>query len=132
MKYVLWIIQVLLAIAFLGAGLAKLTTPYDTLIVMQGMEWAGMFPSSIILVIGALEVLGAIGLILPAVTRIMPVLTPAAAAGLALTMVGAAITHATRSEWGNIVPNLLLGGLAAFVAYGRMSLLPIQPRSPKA
>lgn len=116
----------------LGRGLMKITTPYDTLIVTQGMEWAGMFPATIILVIGTLEVLGAIGLILPSVTRIMPVLTPAAAAGLALTMVGAAITHATRSEWGNIAPNAILGGLAAFVAYGRLSLLPIQPRSPKA
>ncbi|MFZ4825969.1 MAG: DoxX family protein [Phototrophicaceae bacterium] len=132
MKYVLWIIQVLLAVAFIGAGIAKITTPYDTLIVSQGMQWAEMFPAPIILTIGVLEVLGGIGLILPALTRIMPILTPAAAIGLALTMVGAAITHGIRAEWGNIAPSAVLGGLALFIAYGRLSIMPIEPRTPKA
>ena len=132
MKYILWIIQLLLAVAFIGAGVAKITTPYDTLIATQGMEWSQMFPAPIVLAIGVLEVLGGIGLILPALTRIMPILTPAAAIGLALTMVGAAITHGIRAEWSNIAPNAVLGGLALFIAYGRLSIMQIEPRTPKA
>jgi uncharacterized membrane protein YphA (DoxX/SURF4 family) len=75
--------------------------------------------------IGILEVLGSVGLILPALTKILPILTPLAAVGLTLTMVGAAITHFRRSEYPNIIMNLVLMAMALFVAYGRLVLLPL-------
>ena len=72
-----------------------------------------------------LEILGAIGLILPAVTGILPWLTPVAATGLALTMVGAMITHGRRGEYSGIGVNLVLSVLALFVVYGRFVIVPI-------
>lgn len=128
MKYALWIVQVLLALAFLAAGSMKILTPYESL--LESLPWVEAFSANpwIITVIGILEVAGAIGLIIPALTRIVPVLTPLAGVGLALTMVGAAVLHASRGEWGNIVPNIVLMLLALFVVYGRYKLLPIIPR----
>ena len=79
--------------------------------------------------IGVVEVLGALGLILPAATRIQPKLTPLAALGLFTVMVLAMITHITRGEFGAIGVNVVLGGLAAFIAWGRLSKAPVQPRS---
>jgi hypothetical protein len=75
--------------------------------------------------IGLLEVLGATGLILPAVTGILPGLTPLAALGLALTMIGAMLTHLRRKELPMIAVNFVLLALAAFVVYGRYVALPL-------
>ena len=74
--------------------------------------------------IGVLEVLGAIGIVLPALTGIVPSLTPLAALGLVLTMIGAALTHLRRAEYGGITVTAVLLILAAFVAYGRFFVLP--------
>jgi hypothetical protein len=74
--------------------------------------------------IGALEVLGAFGVILPALTGILPWLTPLAALGLVLTMVGAALTHLGRAEYGPIAVTAVLLVMEAFVAYGRFFVLP--------
>ncbi|MEL6147988.1 MAG: DoxX family protein [Chloroflexota bacterium] len=128
MKYALWIVQILVAIAFIGSGSMKVLTPYNELITDPNMAWATSLNATLVNIIGILEVLGGIGLILPAVTGILPILTPLAGAGLALTMVGAAILHIARGEWGAIVINLVLGGLALFAAYGRYRILPIPPR----
>ena len=118
MNLVLWIIAGLLAAAFAGAGLMKLTQPKAKL-AASGMAWTEDFSDGQVQGIGAVEVLGAIGLILPAALGIAEILTPLAAAGLAVTMVGAAITHLRRGE-GNMVPiNVVLGGLALFVAVMR-------------
>ncbi len=118
MNLVLWIVAGLLAAAFAAAGLMKLTQPKAKL-AASGMAWTEDFSDGAVKGIGAVEVLGAIGLILPAATGIATVLTPLAAAGLALTMVGAAITHLRRGE-GSMVPiNVVLGGLAVFVAVMR-------------
>ena len=118
MNIVLWIIAGLLAAAFAAAGLMKLTQPKAKL-AASGMAWTEDFSDGAVKGIGAVEVLGAIGLILPAATGIATVLTPLAAAGLALTMVGAAVTHLRRGE-GSMVPiNVVLGGLAVFVAVMR-------------
>ena len=75
--------------------------------------------------IGILEILGAIGLILPAVTGIWPWLTPLAAAGLVLTMVGAMIVHGRRGEFSSIWMNIVLLALAAFVLFGRFIVVPL-------
>ena len=116
----LWVAQVLLAVAFLATSLMKLTQPYEALAASQA--WVKLFSPEIVKLIGAVELLGMIGLILPAATRIVPVLTPVAATGLVLTMVGAAATHLRIGE--PPIPNLVLGSLAAFVAWGRFKKAP--------
>lgn len=118
MNAVLWIIAIVLAIAFLGAGLMKLTRPKEALASM-GMGYVEDFSAGTIKAIGALEVLAAIGLILPAVLGVAPILVPLAATGLVLLMVGAIITHARRKEPQMIVANVVLLALAAVEAWGR-------------
>jgi len=126
MKYLLWAPQILLALAFLGSGAIKLTQPYDALAAQ--MVWVPAVPEPLIRFIGLAEVLGSLGLILPAATRIQPWLTPLAAAGLALTMLLATGFHLMRGELTLAIPSTVLLLLSAFVAYGRRSLVPIAPR----
>jgi putative oxidoreductase len=120
----LWVTQLLLAFAFTGAALFKLTQPYETLAASQA--WVHLFAPTTVKLIGVVELLGVIGLILPALTRVLPGLVPLAAAGLVLDMVGAAVTHLRIGE--PPIPNVILGGLAAFVAWGRYKKAPIAPR----
>jgi len=125
MNIALWIVQGLLALMFLMVGFMKISKSKDSLKERgKSMEWVDDFSDGQLRTIGALEVLGAIGLILPALTGILPILTPLAALGLALTMLGAAITHFRRGEYSSIVMNLVLLAMAIFVAYGRFVLLP--------
>jgi uncharacterized membrane protein YphA (DoxX/SURF4 family) len=119
MNIALWIVQVLLALAFGMAGLMKLTQPKEKL--AGQMAWVEDFAPNTVKGIGALELLGALGLILPLLTGILPWLTPLAAAGLVLTMLGAMATHLRRHENLRIVGNLVLLLLAAFVTYGRFA-----------
>jgi uncharacterized membrane protein YphA (DoxX/SURF4 family) len=101
-----WVLQFLLAIAFIGAGLMKLSTPKDRLV--ERMEWArGVTPRGI-KAIGLAELLGGIGLVLPAVTGVMPWLTTAAAIGLALAMVFAIFTHIRLREISQALPAAVL------------------------
>jgi uncharacterized membrane protein YphA (DoxX/SURF4 family) len=113
----LWGVQGLLALAFLGAGVMKSTTPLADL--AKQMPWVADAPSFLPRFIGVSELLGAVGLILPAALRIAPILTPIAASALTLVMVLASLTHASYGEWGALPVNAVLGGLAAFVAWGR-------------
>lgn len=124
LKTGLWSAQVLLAVAFTGAAMMKLTQPWDALAAQQA--WVKLFSPEVVKLIGVVELLGALGLILPSVTRVLPILTPAAAGGLALTMVAAAATHLRIGE--PPIPNVVLGGLAIFVAWGRLKKAPIAPR----
>src|SRR5688572_16471452 len=119
----IWIVQVLLAVAFALAGASKLMQPYDAL--TKRMAWVTDLPVAAIRVIGALELAGAIGLILPGLTGIMPWLTPLAAVGLGLTMVGAMGLHIRRTEYSHVVTNAVLLALAVFVAYGRFVAVPL-------
>ncbi len=123
MNIILWIAQALLAFAFFGAGIMKVTQPREKL--MERMKYVEDFSDNIIKIIGALEVAAAIGLILPLALGILPILTPLAGAGLVLTMIGAIITHLRRSEIPMIVPNIVLGLIALFVVYGRFVLVPV-------
>ena len=118
MDVVLWIVAGVLAAAFLASGLMKLAQPKKK-IVASGMGWAEDFSDGAVKGIGALEVLGALGLILPAVFDVATVLVPIAATGLALIMLGAAVTHARRKESQMVVVNVVLLLLATFVAWGR-------------
>src|SRR5438876_10274901 len=123
MNIVLWIVQILLALAFAMAGVMKTTQPIEKLATNMG--WVKDFTAQIVRLIGTLELLAAIGLILPAVTGILPWLTPVAAIGLILTMLGAMITHGRRGEYSSIGMNVLLLILALFVVYGRFVIVPI-------
>lgn len=122
MDVLLWVIQILLGVAFVGAGFAHATQRERP---RPGMEWMLSVPAPLMTTIGLLEVLGGVGLVLPAVTGILPVLTPVAAALLAVVMVLAAAFHLRRpGEARAIVVNVMLGLLAVFVAYGRFVLQP--------
>ncbi|MGP3914953.1 DoxX family protein [Nonomuraea sp. 10N515B] len=124
MNIVLWVVSALLALVFLGAGGAKLAQSKEKLIASPNMAWAEDFPPGALKTIGALEVLGAIGLILPPALGIVAVLAPLAALGLAVTMMGAILTHARRKESQPVVINLVLLALALFVAWGRFGPYP--------
>jgi putative oxidoreductase len=126
MNVLLWIVQLLLAAAFGMAGVMKLTSPIDEL--AAAMVWPGDIPAALVRFIGATELLGAIGLVLPSVTRIKPVLTPLAACGLAIIMLLAAIFHVVRGEFSALLINGALGGLAVLVAWGRFRRAPISAR----
>lgn len=124
----LWVGQVLLAIAFGAAGITKLITPLDQLGEM--MSFVNHSPAWLVTFIGVVEVLGAIGVLLPALTRILPVLTPLAALGFAIIQVLAIGVHALLGETGQTLPiNLALLALSVFVAWGRYKVAPIAPRS---
>lgn len=123
----LWVVQAMLAFAFGMAGFMKSTTPLDQLAVK--MAWVGYTPGAVVRFIGVCELLGAIGLIVPAATRIKPQLTPLAAVGLVTIMVLAAGVHTTHGEAAVTPVNFVIGALAAFVAWGRFKKAPIQPRS---
>ena len=127
MKVVLWILQVVLAVAFLAAGAWKLTQPLAELAV--SLPWTADVPGALVRFIGVAEVLGGLGLVLPAATRILPRLTPIAAAALALDMVFATLFHVMRGETMMAPVTLILVALLAFVAWGRTTRAPIAPRA---
>lgn len=122
----LWVTQVLLAAAFLMAGGMKVSAPLEQL--QAQMPWVTGALGGAVRFIGAVELLGAVGLLLPAATRVLPRLTPLAATGLLTVMGLAALTHLSRGEYPMIIANLVLGGMAAFVAWGRLTKAPIAPR----
>ncbi|MEY4136072.1 MAG: hypothetical protein RL205_200 [Actinomycetota bacterium] len=114
-----WVLQFLLAIAFIGAGLMKLSTPKDRLV--ERMEWARGVTSRGIKVIGLVELLGGIGLVLPALTGILPWLTPLAAIGLALAMLLAIYTHIRLREVSQALPAAVLLLLLVITIVGLFS-----------
>lgn len=123
MNTLLWIIQGMMAAAFMMTGAMKLVTKKEA--VADSMGYVNDFTQGQLYGIGVLELMGAAGLILPLLTGILPVLTPLAALGLVVIMVGAFFTHLRRDE---IVPmglmNIMLIAMGLFVAYGRFFLLP--------
>ncbi|MGI5289939.1 DoxX family protein [Nonomuraea polychroma] len=118
MNVALWVVAGLLSLVFLAAGLMKISQPKEKP-AASGMAWTEDFSPGAVKAIGTLELLAAIGLILPAALGIVPVLTPLAATGLVVVMIGAAVTHARRKEHQMILVNLVLLALAAVVAWGR-------------
>lgn len=123
----LWVVQVLLAVTFAMAGLMKASTPIAEL--AQKLPWVAQTPEALVRFIGVSELAGALGLLLPAATRVKPILTPIAGAALVLVMLLAGLFHASRGELQALPVNLILGGLAAFVTWGRMKRAPISPRA---
>ena len=124
MTYVLWIVQVLLALLFLFTGGMKLVLPIEELTAQTPL------PGLFVQFIGVAEVLGALGLVLPGLLRIRPGLTPLAAAGLVIIMIGATVITPMVADAALALIPLVVGLLAAFVAYGRWRLAPLRGRSP--
>jgi len=127
LNIILWVLQVLLAAMFGMAGLTKLSQPADALTAM--LPWVADVPLSLVRFIGLSELLGAVGLLLPALLRIKPALTALAAAGITVIMIAAAVFHASRGEITAVPVNLVIGTLAAVVAWGRAKKAPIQARA---
>ncbi len=121
MDLILWVVQIVLALAFLGAGVMH-ATGRDR--ATGGMAWMLAVAKSLLTTIGVLEILGAIGLVAPLAAGIATWLTPLAALALAVLMAFAAAFHARRSgELPNVAINLVLGLVAALVTWGRIDLL---------
>jgi putative oxidoreductase len=121
----LWLVQVILALAFGMIGVTKLTAS-DADIIQQSGELVEKYGVGLIRFIGISEILGALGLILPAALRILPILTPLAALGLAIIMGLATALHASKGE--PIVTQVIFLLLSLFVIWGRFSKAPISAR----
>lgn len=120
MNIVLWILQVLLAAAFAAHGWLFLSPPADLLAVMNTM-----LPTWFRLFLGVAEVLAAVGLTLPGITRILPWLISLAAAGLMIVMISATVLHTMRGEYSSAATTAVLFLLVTFVAYMRWKVKPI-------
>jgi hypothetical protein len=114
MVIALWIAASLLALSNAGAGIFKLVTPREKLLGMQ--PWTNDFTPTQIKLIGAAELLGALGVILPLVTNILPIMTSIAAFAIAALQVGAVVTHVRRKE--TVIPNVVIIAIALFVGIG--------------
>ncbi len=123
---VLWIVQVLLAASFGMAGIMKMTAPISDLTAQ--MVWPGDMPEALVRFIGLSEFAAAVGLILPPLLRIKPMLTVWAAIGLVVIMILAAIFHIARGEMQAVPINLAFALLAGFVAWGRSKKAVIHSR----
>jgi putative oxidoreductase len=124
----LWIVQVSLALMFGLAGVMKATMPLDTL--AQSLPWVTDVPGALVRFIGLSEAAGALGLLVPALARVRPWLTPLAGLGLSAVMILATAFHLQRGEVSHSALTASLAGLAAFVAWGRFRRAPIEPRAP--
>ena len=121
----LWVAQVVLALTFLAVSVYNLLTPYEE--IARQFVWARSMPAPLVKFIGVAEAAGAIGVVVPAATRVLPWLTPLAAAGLGFVMVLASGVHLAHSEYRSLPITLGLLGLSFFVGWGRYKRLPIAP-----
>lgn len=119
MNTALWIVQGIVAFAMFGAGTFKVITPHAKL--AEKMKWARTWPAGRVKLLGLAEVLGAVGVVVPWATGMLPVLTPVAACCLLMLMLGAIKTHVALAE--PVIPPALLAVLALFVALGRFGVL---------
>lgn len=126
-KLGLWFAQVLLSLFFGASGVCKLVVAPATLVLM-GAAYATDVPHWLLIVIGLCETAGALGIVLPALTRIQPSLTPLAALGFVTLQVFAIIFHVMRGEIAGLPLNLVLVALAVIVLWGRTKKAPVQGR----
>lgn len=127
MRIAVWVVSGLLALGFLGTGAMKVLPPEaDVAALAEGV------PVVLMRIAGVAEVLGALGLVLPAATRITPILTPLAASGLVVTMTGATIANVAIGMYASIVQTIIFGALAAFVAWARFGPYAVRPRDDHA
>jgi uncharacterized membrane protein len=123
MNVFLWILQGLLAAAFLAAGVMKATQPKEKL--APNLPWVNDFPVAAVKLIGVSQIAAALGLVLPGLTGIAVILTPLAAVGLGLIMVLAAVYHIRKGEYSSIVVNAVILLIAAVIAWGRFGPYPL-------
>ena len=123
MNILLWVLQVLLAVAFFAHGVMFLFPPPEIAVQMNASlpRWFQLF-------LGIAEIAAAVGLTLPGITRIQPVMVVYAAVGIIVVMVSATIWHVVRGEMSSALITLVLLGMATMVAYWRARVLPIAPR----
>jgi uncharacterized membrane protein len=122
MNRVLWVLQILFGLMFIAIGAMHFILPPD---LPAQMAWMYELSPTLHFISGTAEILGGLGLILPAVTRIQTRLVPLAAAGLALVMVLAVFYHIGRGEVSNVVGNVVYIAIFSFIAYGRWKLAPL-------
>lgn len=118
----LWVAQVVFGLYFLAVGVTHFVVPDG---LPAQMEWMYELSDTLHVVSGIAEILGGLGLILPGLTKIRPELTAYAAGGLAIVMVGAVVWHLGRGEVTNIVLNVILATILAWIAYGRARRVPL-------
>lgn len=118
MDIVLWVDAAVLAAILAGTGVLRLVRSQDELAAMRH-HWVEAFSPGLVKGIGVLELLGAVGLVVPPLVGVAPVLAPVAAVGVVLLMAAASMTHARRSEWSNAAGTVVLLVMAALVAWGR-------------
>ncbi|MFN8156988.1 MAG: DoxX family protein [Candidatus Nanopelagicales bacterium] len=124
MNIALWVVTILLLLVFLASGAMKIAQPKEKL--GERLPWTEDFSAGQIKGIGAIEVLGALGLVLPAIGGIAPILVPVAATGLAIVMVVATIMHVRRGDpAAAAITTIVLALLSAFVAWGRFGPYPL-------
>ena len=122
MNKTLWTLQILLGIFFVGTGVLHFIVPAG---LPSLMAWMYDVDPTVHYVSGTAEILGGLGLVLPGLTRLQTWLTPLAAVGLIAVMLLAIVFHAGREETQNLIQNIVLAGLLAFIAYGRWRLSPL-------
>lgn len=126
LRIALWSAQAIVAALFCLAGFMKLTTPIPDLAAM--MPWTGELPAAFVRFVGAVDLAGGIGILLPALTRIQPRLTVLAALGCVILQVLAIAFHVSRGEFSALPLNAVLITLSVFVLWGRNAAVPIAPR----
>ena len=122
MNSVLWVLQILLALVFSLTGALK-AFQYER--AKAQLPWVAEAPHEFVTFVGLVEILGAIGLILPALTGILPILTPLAALGLAVVMFVATGFNYSHGEYKTIILNAILLVMAVVVVVGRLGIMPI-------
>jgi uncharacterized membrane protein YphA (DoxX/SURF4 family) len=123
----LWIAQIILGGMFIMAGMMKSTQPIIDL--LKSVPWTANVPLALVRFIGVSEFLSGIGLVLPSLLRIKPILTPVAAIGILLIMVFAMVYHIVNGETNVIGINIAFGLVAAFIAWGRLKKAPIHSKT---
>lgn len=123
MRIVIWILQIAIAGMFIMSGFMKVSTPIE--VMAEKMPWVKEM-AGLVRFIGITEILGGLGLVLPSLLKIKPFLTTWAGIGLALIMVFAMVFHIARSEYASLPINIILGGIALYVAWARVKTHPIQ------
>ena len=118
----LWVAEIVMALLYFGLGAMRLVQPYSKLV--RVLRWPADFPAWAVKLIGVAEILGAIGLLLPAATDIAPILTPIAASALAVMMAGAVVVHVRRNERQRVALPAILLVVNVFVAVGRFGPYP--------
>jgi uncharacterized membrane protein len=125
-QILLWIAQILLSLCLGWAGIVKLFQPVEQLEMMW--PWTGEVSPASVKLTGIIDLLGALGLLIPSLFRFKPVLTPIAAIGVILLMIAASVFHICRGEGYQIGFNSVVAVISAFIAYGRLKLAPIQSK----